>query len=303
MPTFGRPFVKLDHYWELTMHRLWESVIGPLVEIVDPTSIVEIGADQAKNTLNLLGYAQRSSSVVHVIEPEPKFDADELQEQWKEILVFYKENSLTALSKIDRMDMVLLDGDHNWYTTYNELSLIRENANRTRGSFPVVLLHDIDWPYGRRDLYYNPEEIPEGYRKPYAKKGMKPHQSSLLENGGMNAHLRNALYEGGPRNGVLTAVEDFMTESENDNLLKTIPAVHGLGILYAKDLLSSNAKFARWVQAITAAEFVWPLLRAVESERISKCIESENRKRALQAISEQRSVVQVVRKFCSRYLG
>ncbi len=64
---------------------------------------------------------------------------------------------------------MFLDGDHNWYTVFHELRLIEEHCQRNERLFPLVLLHDLGWPYGRRDLYYNPETIPAEYRQPYAR--------------------------------------------------------------------------------------------------------------------------------------
>ena len=68
-----------------------------------------------------------------------------------------------------------------------------------------MVLHDVLWPYGRRDLYYAPEQIPEEFRQPYAEQGMRPGTKKLLERGGLNPTMYNALEEGGPRNGVMTA--------------------------------------------------------------------------------------------------
>jgi hypothetical protein len=98
------------------------------------------------------------------------------------------------------------------------------------------MLHDLAWPNGRRDHYYDPSTIPEEHRQPYAKRGMSPAASDLLAAGGMNAHLANALHEGGPKNGVLTAVEDYLRESEIEFLFAKIPAAFGLAILLPKTL-------------------------------------------------------------------
>ena len=61
------------------------------------------------------------------------------------------------------MDAALIDGDHNWYTVYNELKLLAATAREADAALPVLVLHDVGWPYGRRDLYYAPEQIPEEY--------------------------------------------------------------------------------------------------------------------------------------------
>ena len=72
------------------------------------------------------------------------------------------------------MDAALIDGDHNWYTVYNELQLLAEVAREAGAPLPVLIMHDVGWPYGRRDLYYAPEQIPEEFRQPYAQRGMRP---------------------------------------------------------------------------------------------------------------------------------
>ena len=77
--------------------------------------------------------------------------------------------------------MVLIDGDHNWYTVLSELETIERLCDERGQGFPLVLLHDIGWPYGRRDLYYDPASIPEEHRKPYDKKGMLPGVPGLVE--------------------------------------------------------------------------------------------------------------------------
>ena len=67
--------------------------------------------------------------------------------------------------------MALVDGDHNWYTVVNELRLIAATSAGAGEPLPVLICHDVGWPYGRRDLYYAPEQIPEEYRQPWAQQG------------------------------------------------------------------------------------------------------------------------------------
>ena len=75
----------------------------------------------------------------------------------------------------------------------------------------------MDWPYGRRDLYYQPDTIPAEFRHPFAEKGIVRGQSRLAEVGGLNSrNYQNALEEGGPKNGVLTAIEDFLALHPGD---------------------------------------------------------------------------------------
>ena len=34
---------------------------------------------------------------------------------------------------------------------------------------PLLVLHDVGWPYGRRDLYYDPDDIPASTASPWRK--------------------------------------------------------------------------------------------------------------------------------------
>lgn len=260
------------------MYLFWNSVIRPLLDCVKPDAIVEIGADYGTNTVNLLEYVQQFGGVVHVIDPLPKFSVDDWEGKYGKSLVVHEVRSLDALPTIHQMDVVLIDGDHNWYTVYNELKLIEEYARRHDAQFPLVLLHDIGWPYGRRDLYYDPQSIPSEYRKPYKLKGMSPGRETLQDDGGLNSHLYNAAYENGPRNGVLTAVEDFMEESSACYELVQIPANFGLGILLPKEMAQSNHEIAQWLTSINGAKKWWEILEMTEQERVRRQIEAAETK-------------------------
>ena len=52
----------------------------------------------------------------------------------------------------------MIDGDHNYFTVSEELRLIGERA--PGAELPLLLFHDVCWPHGRRDDYFDPEQIP-----------------------------------------------------------------------------------------------------------------------------------------------
>ncbi len=211
-------------------------VIRPMLEVLEPAAVVEIGCEHGKLTRKLCEAVRPWNGKVHAIDPAPLFDERIWTDELAPVLTVHREKSLDALPRVLPVDVVLVDGDHNWFTVIEELRAI-ERVCRERGAEqPLVMLHDVAWPYGRRDLYYDPSTIPEHARQPYAKRGISPTASELLPHGGMNAHLANALHEGGPRNGVLTAVEDYLKESSIDYLFAKIPAAFGLGILLPRAL-------------------------------------------------------------------
>ena len=139
---------------------------------------------------------------------------------------------------------------------------------------PLVFLHDIGWPYDRRDMYYNPSNIPEYYRQPYEMNGVHPSTTSLVENDGINNGLFNSIYVNTPRNGVLTAIEDFLNYANNKKLkLIQIPIYHSLGILIDVEKFSNVNEF------LENKNVYVDLMREVEKDRILKHIEFERLER------------------------
>lgn len=217
----------------ILLNRFWDKVIQPIVEKTSAKHIVEIGSSRGVNTKQILKFGVKQKVKLSSIDPNPLFDTNDLKLHYKDFFDFYEAISLSALPKIKDYNVVLIDGDHNWYTVYNELKIIEKyNDNK---SFPIIFLHDVAWPYARRDLYYNPENIPEKYRHPYKKAGMKEGQSKLLKEGGLNPRFNNVIFEGGKQNGVLTAVEDFLRETKNSLSFKMTKKHCGLGIIYSKN--------------------------------------------------------------------
>lgn len=216
------------------MHRFWEKVIKPIVVAAAPRTIVEIGSLNGENTFKLLDYARYCDASCIVIDPKPRYDIGLLKAYYGERATIKEQFSLDALPDIPAYDLILIDGDHNWYTVFHELKEVEAMAMRT-GRFPVVLFHDTGWPYGRRDMYYFPESIPEEYRQPHARQGMAPGVSELLESGGFNAIALNALREHGERNGVLTAIEDFVNQSKFELRLYQLHSNNGFGVMLPTD--------------------------------------------------------------------
>lgn len=232
----------------------------------EPRVIVEIGSDRGENTLNLLRYCRAHDAKLHVIDPSPKYDVAERREEHGRYATFHQELSLNALYRIDGFDAVLIDGDHNWYTVINELRLIEKQCRRFSRRFPLVLLHDTGWPYARRDLYYDPEVIPDAYRKPYKKLGLAPDSPELLERGGINRHLNNAVYENSLQNGVLTAVEDFLHETDSEVGLVRLPGLHGLSILVPPHLRKREG-LSSFLTDLDLAPVVERYIERLENER------------------------------------
>ena len=191
-------------------------------------TFLEIRIAWGGHTRKLIDFCNQEKGKLLSIDPKPANKRIQLKILLNRRAKLIRKPSLEVLPNLKgkSFDCVIIDGDHNWYTVYNELQLLEPIISENG----AIFLHDISWPYGRRDLYYCPERIPPEFRHPYAKKGIIKGQSELAANGGHNPDLNNATLEGGPRNGVLTAIEDFMTIDPKWNL-KKIEEPPGLGIL------------------------------------------------------------------------
>ena len=159
-------------------------------------------------------------------------------------------------------DVAIIDGDHNYWTVSEELRLIGERAPGSE--LPLLLFHDVCWPHARRDDYFAPELIPEDYRQPIAGngngKGIFPGEPGLTEGG--VPYPKSAAREGGPRNGVLTAVEDFVGGREGLRLV-VVPQFFGLGVVWHTD--------APWSDALGEILDPWdrnPVLERLEGNRV-----------------------------------
>lgn len=254
---------------ELLIHSMSEfsEIILGVLETSDARSIVEIGAEYGGNTAMLADFVAERNGALTSVDPAPKPEFVEWVAANPHVNHIAKP-SLQAFAGLSAVDAWVIDGDHNWYTVYNELR--QANAICKRDGKPLLaILHDVNWPSGRRDMYYAPEAIPAAFRHPYAYDGGAiPGQSELLFQRGFrgHGHFAWAAHEGGPRNGVLTAIEDFLLEEHNSGRelgFAEIPAVFGLGVLFDLD--------AEWSGRV--AEVVLPyhdnkLIRTLEENRL-----------------------------------
>ncbi len=210
--------------------------------------------------------------MLHVVDPAPDFDVEEFERRFSGHFRFYRKKSHDVLYEIGPAAVVLIDGDHNWYTVHGELARLEKIASASSQFFPLVLLHDVEWPYARRDMYYDPEGIPSQGRHSWSRNGVKWGQSMLAtDDEGIGVGLAKAITEGGDRNGVLTAIEDFLQESTLPLKLQIIPGSNGLGVLADHDLLDTFPTIRALWERLASTEFLLDHARrlAEESMRIA----------------------------------
>jgi hypothetical protein len=251
-------------------------LIEPILARLAPQRLCEIGVETGAFTERLLVWSrQHECSYVGV---DPSVDPTLLARWNKPSIVknmvrderLLVARSLDVLPSLESCDVYFLDGDHNYFTVHNELELI-VRASTNAGAKPVnplIFVHDVSWPWGRRDMYYQPDALPAEARHPYSEGLGVCLESDDLIDGGLRAPGRYcvALHAGGPRNGVLTAVEDFLSERIAqgwESIL--IPAAYGLAILYQ----SANASHDVFQQLRLAAGVMHDFLAACETSYLT----------------------------------
>lgn len=237
----------------------------PLLQAVSATAVIEVGADQGDHTVLLQDHLREHGGHLHVIETSVSTAlADRIDHSVTTVL---QGSSLQQLARTPVADVVLIDGDHNHHTVSGELRLIAATAAAQDRPAPLVLLHDVCWPYGRRDMYYDPDRIPDDRRRPYGRGGMHPGSPDLHDPPAIGLGFANAVHEGAPRNGVLTAVEDFVV-SEDGWRLTVLPAIHGLGILATQQRIDQTPALSAILDALTRHPIVCDAVALVEQQRL-----------------------------------
>ena len=250
------PFAGDPGRWGHSLINLAEIML-PCLDAAGARSVVEVGAYAGDLTGVLVDWAAASGARVWAIDPSPQEPLVRLAEERPE-LELVREPSLAALPHVPAADAVVIDGDHNHYTVSEELRLIEASHG---GDLPLLLFHDVCWPHGRRDDYYAAERIPAEHRQPIAEGGgLFPGEPGIRPAG--LPYRGAAAREGGARNGVLTAVEDFLAERSGLRLA-IVPAFFGLGVVWPRD--------APWGDAVGDVLEPWdgnPLLARLEANRV-----------------------------------
>jgi hypothetical protein len=251
------PHASDPEHWGHSFANLAELFV-PCLDAVGARSVVEVGAWAGDLTRLLLDWAGAAGAQVVAIDPMPQPALVQLDDERPD-LALVRETSLEALGHIELPDAVILDGDHNYYTVSEELRLIGERAPGDQ--LPLLLFHDAGWPHARRDAYYVPELIPESERQPLQEGGgLFPGVSGTVP--GALPYKWIAAEEGGERNGVLTAIEDFVAQREGVRLV-IVNAFFGFGAVWPS--------VAPWSEALAEILDPWdrnPIIERLEENRV-----------------------------------
>jgi hypothetical protein len=254
---------------DLLIHSMTEfsDIILRCLDRAGARDIAEIGAEFGGMSQRLADHCAAAGGSLTSIDPAPRAEFVAWAAGCPHVR-HLAATSLDAMPGLTGIDAWMIDGDHNYYTVLNELRLADE-ASRRDGKPLLAVLHDVAWPCARRDMYYAPETIPAEHRHPYSfEGGVTLGNDGVLPGRGMRGmgNFAWALRAGGPRNGVLTAIEDFIAEAQTDErllLYAEIPAVFGLGVLF-----DASAEWAEDVAGFLLPYHQNDLIASLETNRL-----------------------------------
>lgn len=254
---------------DLLIHSMAEfsELILFCLDRAEARSVVEVGAEYGGMSQILADHVSRLDGQLTSIDPSPRPEFLAWAEAQPAVRHIARP-SLDAMPGLTGVDAWLIDGDHNYYTVLHELK-IADSLSRRDGRPLLAFLHDVSWPTARRDMYYAPERIPADWRHDHDFRGgvTLDHPHLIPDRGfrGMG-QFAFARQMGGPRNGVLTAVEDFLAAARSEERRlgwAFVPAVFGLGVVFDAD--------APWAGEVAAHLLPYhdnPLLAALEANRL-----------------------------------
>ena len=222
----------------LLIHSMSEfsQLIMPCLERAGTREVAEVGAEFGGMSQHLAAFCGANGGHLTSIDPDPKQAFVDWVADHHHVR-HLAAPSLEAMPDLADIDAWVLDGDHNYYTVINELA-IADRLSRRDGKPLLAILHDVSWPCARRDCYYAPDRIPPAHRHPYSyEAGVTLESDGHFGNRGWRGmgQFAWALAAGGPRNGVLTAIEDFLETARSEErplAYVHVPAVFGLGLIF-----------------------------------------------------------------------
>lgn len=187
-------------YWFNTV----QNHIDSYLNASEHFEVLEIGVHKAGNTRQLLERYPK----MHLtsIDPVSNEDIEKVITDYPDRFTFVQNISLNVLKDLDSFDIVLIDGDHNRYTVYNELKTIFEYYD----TFPLIIFHDTHKPYGRVDFSYNRSNIPDGELHKEPQGVLSGIEQFITEHTSDKEQVwfKLTLYNLGPGLGVLERIDD-----------------------------------------------------------------------------------------------
>jgi hypothetical protein len=272
----ANPYGLNDEAFGYSLANLIELIVDCL-DAAGARSVLEVGALHGTLTRPLATWAGPVGARVVAIDPDPRPGLVELAET-EAAVELVREMSPGALENLMPADAVVLDGDHNYHTLTAELETLETGSPL---GMPLLFAHDMGWPHGRRDAYHDPDALPPDAVHPIARDArIRPGVAGVAGSGFTFDKI--AATEGGPKNGLLTAVEDFVAGREGLRFA-TVPVYFGLGVLWP-----AAAPWAGAVETVLAPFDGNPWLDRLEENRLDHLVARVRQVQVVQDEQERR---------------
>jgi predicted O-methyltransferase YrrM len=143
------------------------SYVGYLKEVksrlltIDNPNVLEIGTDKGVTFITLAYFLTRTKEKFSItgidvyVREELKLMLNNIDLFTGQEILIYEENSLNVLPTLfEQFDVVMLDGDHNYYTVSKELELL-EPLMKSTG---IIVVDDYSGKWSEKDLWYGERE-------------------------------------------------------------------------------------------------------------------------------------------------
>lgn len=174
----------------MAYHGYIPAIKGYLSQIQNPF-VLEIGLDKGMTTIPLLAFLARNHEnfsfvgVDVLLQDSLSIIVDNIDFKNDQKISLNQDNSLNVIPKLIqsslKFDLILLDGDHNYYTVSKELSYL-DNLTKDNS---IVIIDDYHGRWSDKDLWYADREdykdVPQVTQKIETEKcGVKPAVDEFL---------------------------------------------------------------------------------------------------------------------------
>lgn len=218
------------------------SIIPTFLSRFKVEKILAIGLSNELILDEIISYCNKSTTL-YAIDPKININdligEDDNLNNIKEYINYFQDDGLNVLPTLKNLDAIFINDDPNWYTVYNELNIIKENHI----NFPIVFICNNKYPYKRRDSYSNPEKIPDEFKNECCNDLLILYEkNNETKETRVNDGYCHAIYQDTPKNGVLTAIEDFVEENPSLRILEINP-IEGISLIYqSSDIIDLRIK-------------------------------------------------------------
>ncbi len=250
-------------------------IVARLCRVHAPRHLLLAGTQDEELCLSLAEAAVAYDATLHVASLHPPAWLAAIRQTAGDHCIVHQAPPAEVVGLVPLPDLAWIDDDANWFTVHTLLQALHARAGRLNRPFPLTVVAGAGWPNARRDSYADPGSIPAAHRHAHERAGLVPGRTAPGSSG-LYADRFNAVGENEPGNGVLTAIEDFLSGRADQLRLTLLPGFGGLAAVSSRSGPASEA-FA----PAGLAQDMLLMSEALETARLEQAVQLDEDKRAL----------------------